>query len=206
MPAPRHKKSATTHNAWESPLTSTRHSAAVLAAAALAGCAAPYQPYTGTDAAKVRIALGQAGVFSSVASNLRTVTDGKCGAPVRLPQLFPYAEPSTATVRKDGRTDTGPSLYPRAGMVGSPDPTRSDIVELQLPPGRYQFSLFASLGPSMCGLGVELDLDRSGQYQIDVGIDGLARKCRVQTKRLDPQATQVLWRHTPILPATACST
>ncbi|MED5619665.1 hypothetical protein [Ideonella sp. BN130291] len=184
-----------------------RHFAASLCAAALAGCAAPYQPYAGGDAAKVRIALGQAGVFSSVAGNLRTITDGKCSAPVRLPQLFPYAEPSTATVRKDGRSDTGPSLYPRAGMVGSPDPTRSDVVELQLPAGRYQFALFGSLGPSICGMGVELHLERSGQYEIDIGIDGLARQCRAQTKRLDmPTAAQAQWRSTPMLPATPCST
>jgi hypothetical protein len=180
--------------------------AAAMGAAALAGCAAPYQPYAGDDAAKVRIALGRAGVFSSLTANLRTINDGKCSAPVRMPQLFPYVEPSTATVRKDGRSDTGPSLYPRAGMVGSPDPAHSDTMELQLAPGRYQFTLIGALGPSMCVMGVELHLDRSGQYEVGIAIDGQSRKCRANTKQLDPQAVAGPWRPAPMLPATPCST
>jgi hypothetical protein len=104
---------------------------AALGAAVLAGCAAPYQPCAGGEAAKVRIALGQAGVFSSVAGNLRT-----------------------------------------------------DV--------RH---------------GVELNLDRSGQYEIGIGIDGLARQCRAQTKRLDmPAAAPAQRRSTPMLPPTPCST
>jgi hypothetical protein len=49
--------------------------------------------------------------------------------------------------------------YPRAGMMGSTDPKRTDSYELQLDPGRYSFAFIGTLGYSNCKFSTTLDLE-----------------------------------------------
>jgi hypothetical protein len=171
----------------------------------LLGCAASYTPYAADTAAKVRLRLGSGALFSALSSNLRPVVDGKCGEPVRLPQLRQYVLPPTGNrTGRPSASETG-TTYPRAGMRGSTDALRSDSAELQLAPGRYVFSLIGSLGPSMCGAVAVIDVDPNRQYEIEFRIDGVARKCYSSTTRLDKQDDSAQWRPYGTASAQTCA-
>ena len=135
--------------------------AAIGAVLTLVSCASLYTPYLADDAGKVRINLVGGGIFSSVAGNIRPVIDGKCGQPMRFQQLFPYVEPQPQTQTRVNQPVEPVRLYPRAGMVGSPDPKRSDAVELQLAPGRHVFFLFGGHAGANCGIASTIDVDRA---------------------------------------------
>lgn len=170
---------------------------------ALAGCAAPYQPYVSENAGKVRIKLANGAIFSSVAGNLRTSVNGQCGEPVRLPQLFPYF--GAPVVQKYPRPGSdAANTYPRAQMFGASDPARSDSAELQLAPGRYLFSFFAGIGLSNCGLGAFIDLDPKRQYEIEFRFDTTARQCLINATRLDESEGRAEWRKYEFLSGEAC--
>lgn len=174
-------------------------------AIALTGCAAPYAPYTGNDAAKVRLTLANGAIFSSVASNVRPVIDGQCGAPARLQQLFPYFGPPRDV---PGRTTSSPGsqtpvVYPRAGMVDSPDALRSDAIELQLPPGKHLFSFIAGTGRSNCGVGAGIDLQPGRQYVLDFRFDTVAQRCVVTAKRLEA-TDRAEWRSYGFMAGETC--
>jgi hypothetical protein len=162
----------------------------------LIGCAAPYVPYTGSDASKLRLTLANGGIFSSAASNIRPVHDGKCGETVLVPQLFPYFGPRPAT-------QGSAALYPRADMVGSPDPQRSDTVELKLTPGRYALAFIGGIGRSNCSVGGGFDLLPGRQYHVDFRFDTLARQCVITLRRLD-DAGALAWHTQPFLKGEMC--
>ena len=170
---------------------------------ALAGCAAPYQPFVSETSGKVRIKLANGAIFSSVAGNLRTSVNGQCGEPVRLPQLFPYF--GAPVIQKYPRPGSDPAnTYPRAEMFGASDPTRSDSAELQLAPGRYLFSFFAGIGLSNCGLGAFIDLDPKRQYEIEFRFDTSTRQCLINATRLDEREGRMEWRQYAFLNGEAC--
>ena len=184
-------------------MTSVRLFTILCALLALAGCAAPYQPYVSENAGKVRIKLANGSNFSSVAGNLRTSVNGQCGEPVRLPQLFPYF--GAPVVQKYPRPGSdAANTYPRAQMFGASDPTRSDSAELQLAPGRYLFSFFAGIGLSNCGLGAFIDLDPKRQYEIEFRFDTTARQCLISATRLDESEGRAEWRKYEFLSGEAC--
>jgi hypothetical protein len=167
------------------------------AAALLASCAAPYTPTTREDAAKLRIRLGSGYIFSTVAGHLRPMLEqGRCGEVMRFPQMFPYAE-RPAEARGPQATDA-PPRYPRAGMVGSPDPLRSDVVELAVAPGRHAMMLIGTLGTSQCFISVELALAPNGQHELEFRFDGAQRRCWVTGTRLDPAGA---WRPLAVRPS-----
>lgn len=170
-----------------------RRFGAICALLALVGCASPYAPYLADDAGKVRITLATTSSFSTLTANLRPVVDEKCGPPVRFQQLSPYVEPRRDQIDVIQRFEPA-QTYPRAAMVGSTDPARSDAVELQLPPGRYLFSQIGVLGSSICAINAAIDIDPTRQYEIEFRIDGNAGKCDVGAKRLEEQGGRSQWR------------
>jgi hypothetical protein len=168
----------------------------------LVGCAAPYQPYVSESASKVRLKLANGAVFSSVAGNVRSADDGKCGEPMRVPQLFPYFGPSMRDNSRSGR-DYVPT-YLRASMQDSTDPTRGSEAELQLAPGRHLFSFFAGIGLSNCGLGALIDMEPKRQYEIAFRFDTEARQCLVTATRLEESQGRLAWQPYALSNAVAC--
>lgn len=167
-------------------------------ASLLTACAAPYVPHTGSDASKLRLTLVNGSGFSSAASNIRPVTGGKCGEPVRVQQLFPYYGPRVAS---SSSSQTSPVLYPRANMLGSPDPQRSDTVELALAPGRYLIGFIAGHGLSNCGVGGGMDLQAGRQYRLDFHFE--TQQCTISLERLDDVASDT-WRTQPFIKGDVC--
>lgn len=170
--------------------------AALISASLLAGCAAPYAPYTGADASKLRLLLSHGTHFSSAGSTIRPVDGGKCGDVIRIPSLYPYF----GWTRES--SVSGPVLQPRADMVGSPDPQRSDTVELRLAPGQYALTFIAQIGRHECFVGGGLDLLPGQQYQVDFRFDMPARRCVISWEQLDNAAGT--WRKQPFLKGELC--
>ena len=187
------------------------HPAPLLAAAAtllLLGCAAPYVPHAGDDAAKLRLRLGVGPAWlGTLTSNLRPVVDGRCGEPVRVPQLATYTPPSTAGGPARGPTANDPAAayqYPRAGMHESPEPTRSDVAELRLAPGRFMVTMIGALGPRHCRLVTVLDLEAGRQYGADLRLDEMPGQCTLRSTRLETQDGTPRWQRYARVPADVC--
>ena len=168
----------------------------------LGGCAGPYKPYVAESASKVRLRLANGMIFSSVAGNVRAADAGKCGEPMRLPQLFPYFGP---LVQSSSRLGTDPvTIYPRAGMQDSSDPTRSSEAELQLAPGRQLFFFAAGIGMSYCGLGALIDVEPERQYEIEFRFDTSAPQCLVKATRLEVAQGRLAWQPYGFVSGVAC--
>lgn len=207
MAPDKQSKSASHNSATVPSVTSTSKLYALWVAITLTGCAAPYSPYTGNDAAKVRLTLANGAIFSSVASNVRPVVNGKCGLPVRLQQMFPYLGPTLARNVPSSMTFSPgvqtAVVYPRAGMVDSPDPMRSDAVELQMPPGKHLFLFFAGTGLANCSVGAGIELQAGRQYLLNFRFDTHAQKCLVTAKRLETTDTAE-WRSYDLIAGEVC--
>ena len=173
-------------------------------AIALTGCAASYTPYPGNDAAKVRLTLAN-GANPSVGGTVHQVVDGKCGAPTLLQPIFPYfGLPRDVHGHIAGTPDSAPPvLYSRAGMVDSPDPLRSDTVELQMAPGKHLFSFIATVERSHCNVSAGIDLQPGRQYVLDFRFDALAQKCVVTAKRLET-TNNAEWRPYGFVAGNVC--
>lgn len=164
--------------------------AAVLAAALLlAACAAPYRPQTGDDAAKMRVRMANGAGISTLWTHVRPVTEGRCGSVVRLGMLTPYVPPGNAPARGPTVTDT-PAQAPRAAMVGSPDPLRTDVGEYALAAGRYQVGLIGTTFGQQCAASALLTLEAGRQYELELRFDSAQRRCLIQAARLEGQAFQ----------------
>lgn len=176
----------------------------VVAALGLTSCAAPYIPYapSGSEAAsKVRVKAG--GFFTVLAGNFRTSPSGRCGPAVRMPLITPYFVAPAEKYPRIG-LDTVRS-NPRAGMADSPDSARTDVLELQVAPGRYLFSLFGGAGYSQCGIAAHIEFEAGRQYQLDFAFDGAGKQCFVVASRLDPQDGREAWRTYAFSKAPLCT-
>ena len=158
----------------------------------LAGCAAPYRPYVGDSASKVRLRLANGLIFSSVAGNVRSADDGKCGEPMRVPQLFPYFGPADENASRSS-TDSLPNSLTAAVQKPS-DSTRSNEAELQLAPGRHLFSFIAGIGMSNCAVPALIDLEPKRHYEIEFRFDTGARQCLVKATRLQEAQGRSAWQ------------
>lgn len=178
--------------------------AALGAAALLAGCAVPYKPHAESEAAKLRLRLEAGPLFATLASNVRPITGGRCGAPTALPMVRPHVEPPAEPRGPQATQPPAPPTYARAGMYGSTDPLRSDNVELLLPPGRQMFMLALVAGTSQCRVEVALDLEARTQYQLHYVFDTGLRRCRAHATRLDESTTPPRWVRQPYAPELTC--
>lgn len=165
----------------------------------LVACAAPYTPSARDDAAKLRVRLGPGSGFASLGGNLRVVDASRaCGAPMRFPLMFTYTGPPSADApTQPGMPPPNPQTYPRVDMVGSPDPLRSDVVELRLDPGRYAVLLFAARGTWNCGVTAEVALAPRGEHEIVYTFDGDRNRCVVVGSRVEPGGG---WKPLPVRP------
>lgn len=162
----------------------------LVTAALLLGCAASYQPHVGDDAARVRIRLAYNGGMQIVSPSVRTIAtapDGRCGEITRLSMITPWVPTTTPQV---GPTSTNPPLtYPRADMLGTTAPVRSDQAEYRLRPGRHQFTMAGTLpGPRQCWVAVPMDLEAGRQYELVFAFDTSNQSCRVTRTRMEAPA------------------
>jgi hypothetical protein len=170
----------------------------------LTSCAAPYVPYVpaGTETAS-KIRIKASGSFTTLAGNFRTSDGGACGPAVRMPLISPnFVAPAEKYPRIGSETVRS---NPRAGMFDSTDATRTDIVELQIAPGRYLFSLFGGAGYSQCGISPQVDLEAGRQYQLEFIFDNSGKKCFVVGSRSDSQDGRELWRTYAFSKAPVCT-
>ncbi len=175
-------------------------SIALATVALLSACAASYVPSSDPNAAKVRLRNQSRGMLSSVMTYTRPVGPSGCGTRVSLPQLWPYGDLTPpAPVGPTPQPAPPPRTYPRLGMFGANEGTRTDNAELLIAPGRHLFEFHASV-PGYCRLDSFVDLEAGHQYEVSFDIDGSTRRCTVTLSRLEGQA----WRITPLAPKTAC--
>lgn len=170
----------------------------------LTSCAAPYVPYvpSGAEAAsKVRVKAS--GFFTVLAGNFRTSDSSPCGPAVRMPLISPHFVAPAEKYPRIG-LDTVRS-NPRAAMVDSPDATRTDVVEMQMAPGRYLFSLIGGAGYAQCGIAPHIELEAGRQYQLEFVFDSAGKKCFVVASRLDPQDGREAWRTYAFSKAPVCT-
>jgi hypothetical protein len=175
------------------------------AAALMLGCAAPYQPHAGDDAARVRIRLAHNGGLQMVAALTRTVADGRCGDNTRLATLAPWVP--TTTPQVGPQSTQAPPSYPRAAMAGSVEPQRSDQAEFRIKPGLHQFTLVGTLpGPRQCFVAAPFTLEAGRQYELSFAFDLGNQRCLVRGTRLDESPSRGAWVPLPPNgPAVNCS-
>lgn len=182
-----------------------QHFVAVCALPALVGCASPYTPYLADDAGKVRIRLTSTSMSSHVGGYFRSVVDEKCGPPVRFHDLSSYVERKPDQAPAAQNPAVAVTMYPRAAMVGSTDPERSDSIEFQMAPGRYLFLLLGGISNSLCGLPTAIDVDRNRQYDINFHINGWTLECRARSWRLEKQNGRSQWRAYSLVRGEVCT-
>jgi hypothetical protein len=159
--------------------------------ALLSGCATSYTPTTRPDAAKLRLRLLNTGGVMHLTTFLRPVAaDRTCGEPVRTPLMYTHLGPPAQT--REPLSDQKPPTFPRADMIGSPDPFRSDVIELQVDPGRYSLRLVGALGTLHCEVTTEVELTASGQHEVSYSINRATMQCLAAGTRIAPDG-----RHTP---------
>jgi hypothetical protein len=167
----------------------------------VAGCAAPYAPVLSDTTTKVR--MKGSGSFLALGGDFRTSDSAQCGAAVRLPGIMSYQfAPNDKYTRIGSDADR---LNPRAAMFDSPDPKRLDIVELQISPGRYLFSLGAAGARSQCGVSPLIDLEAGREYQIEFFNDAMSNRCSASAMRLDPVEGRQIWRAYAFSKAAVCT-
>lgn len=178
---------------------------ACAAAALLLGCAAPYQPHAGDDAARVRIRLAHNGGLQMVGASMRAVADGRCGDSTRLATLAPWVP--TTMPQVGPQSTQAPPAYPRAGMAGSVEPQRSDQAEFRIKPGQHQFTLVGTLpGPRQCFVSGPYTLEAGRQYELSFAFDLANQRCVVRGTRLDETPARGTWVPLPPAgPAVKCS-
>lgn len=204
---------------WQSSPAEGRPRRGWLAAAlatALAGCAvhAPYQPFDGADAARLRVRLTVPAEYRSLLSPYRVearitprpLLGQACGAPAALPGLRPASPRATATppTHATGAGVDTVVVHPRAGMVGSPPPEDTEAIELRLPPGDHVLDVNAqrhhgNLSTLVCSRAVVLPLAAGGQYELSVGFDARGR-CHWASTQLQGQqfVPSPVRRHGPL--------
>jgi hypothetical protein len=152
----------------------------------LAACATPYRPHAGEDAAKMRVRMANGAGITTLWTHVRPVTDGRCGSVVRLGMLTPYVPPGNTPARGPTVNDA-PAQAPRAAMVGSPDPLRTDVGEYALASGRYQVGLIGTTFGQQCAASALLTLEAGRQYELELRFDSAQRRCVIQAARLEGQ-------------------
>jgi hypothetical protein len=167
----------------------------------VAGCAAPYAPLISDTTTKVRVK--GVGSFLALGGSFRTSGTDQCGSAVRLPGIMGY---EFAPVEQYPRLGSDAERSnPRAAMFESPDPKRLDIVELQIAPGRYLFSLGAAATRSQCGVSPLIDLEAGREYQIEFLNDVVGNRCSATAMRLDPLEGRQAWRAYAFSKAAVCT-
>lgn len=177
---------------------------AIVASLALTGCATRYAPSTAPDTSKLRVRMGGAHLFSSVAPVLRPISNGQCGSAVSVPSIFPYSPGQSGTHHPAQTATATPPTFARAGMHGSTEASRSDSIELQLAPGRYIVALHGGLGTSICSVSGAIELQPHRQYEIEFRFDTVARKCLAAATRLDERDGRLQWVPQGMNAAPAC--
>lgn len=193
------------------PTPTLRRWVAAVGALLLAACAttpgsrpAPYQPFEGADAAKLRLRLvypanywaslmrPQRNVFVSAAS--RAVNGSACGEVVSLGQLRMFSLQGARAAAQPPTPGLPPAAlpqYPRAGMHGAPEPEDAEAVEMKLAPGLYALELTTTrdnLGSTTtCRHAVAVQLAANRQYELAVGFANDGR-CFLQSRRLEGNA------------------
>ena len=153
--------------------------------ALLSACATSYTPTTRPDAAKLRVRLLNPGSGMQLTAFLRPLAaDRTCGEPVRTPMMFPYFGPPAQT--REPLSDQKPPTFPRADMIGSPDPSRSDVVELHIDPGRYSLRLAGAMGTLHCEVTTEVELTAGGQHEVSYSLERSTRQCLAAGARIAP--------------------
>lgn len=177
-----------------------RLSTSLAVVALLSACAASYVPSTDPNATKVRVRNQSGGLLSSVMVYTRPVGASSCGTRVSSPQLWPYGDLTPpAPVGPTPQPPPPPRTYPRVGMAGATDGTRTDNAELLIAPGRHQFEFHASV-PGYCRLDAFVDLEAGRQVELNFAIDGSTRRCTVTARRLEGQA----WQAMALAPKQTC--
>lgn len=174
--------------------------AAVAAAALLGACAAGYVPSSEPGAAKVRVRNLSTGILSNVTPFTRPVGASGCGTRVGLPQLSRIGgETAAAPIPGSMAPVAPPRTYPRLGMLGGNEPTRTDNAELLIAPGRHQFEFHAS-SPRYCRIDAHVHLESGRQYEVNFAIDAVSGVCKVGFNRLEGAT----WVESPRAPPTSC--
>ncbi len=156
----------------------------------VAGCAAPYAPVISDTTTKLRVK--GSGSFLALGGDFRTSDSAQCGAAVRLLGIVSYQfAPNDKYTRIGSDADR---LNPRAAMFDSPDPKRLDIVELQIAPGRYLFSLGAAAAQSRCSVSPLIELAAGREYQIDFVYESSGNRCIATATRLEALEGRQVWR------------
>jgi hypothetical protein len=163
----------------------------------LAACATPYRPQSGDDAAKMRVRMANGAGITTLWTHVRPMNDGRCGSVVRLGMLTPYMPPGSAPARGPNVTDA-PAQAPRAGMVGSPDPVRTDVGEYALAPGRYQVGLIGTTFGQQCAASTLMALEAGRQYELELHFDTAQRRCVIRAARLEERAGRQAFERQPI--------
>lgn len=170
-----------------------------------------YQPYTGTDAARLRVRLlipadyrpFLLGYDFRSTVGLQSVQGTACSPPTWTPQLRLFrgvsAPPTTGPQAVPGAPPPEPVKYPRAGMRGTTEPENTESVELTMAPGLHVVNLnwTRARGNSTSILGalltkncpatnVALQLEPGSQYELVAGFKD--SECAWEARKLQGQA------------------
>ncbi|MFN7727168.1 MAG: hypothetical protein ACK5QH_19090 [Rubrivivax sp.] len=85
-------------------------------------------------------------------------------------------------------------------MIGSPDPTQSDVVEVRLDPGLYALRFIGSHGTIFCEVSAEVELAARSQHQITVAFDRRMLECNAVGARIEPDGSRKIVNLQPNAP------
>ena len=131
---------------------------------------------------------------------IRPLGASGCGTRVGLPQLSRGGgETASAPIPGSMAPVAPPRTCPRVGMVGGNEPTRTDIAERLIAPGRHPFELHAR-SPRYGRIDAHVHLESGRHHEVNVAIDARSGVCKVVFNRLEGTS----WVESPRAPPTTC--